>query len=242
MNLMHQRGFSLIELSIVLFISAILLRAAIVPLPQLRDTAMRKQTRQQLQDVKQALIGHIIRTGALPCPIPLTRVENYTGICQIAEGGLPAASVGLLGTTSSAGAVLDAWGRPLRYALSRADHQSKGVVGLPDWSTAGEVAAIGLADVEADLRICLNADNKCVKQYLRADQLVAIVLSDGRDGSANANQKENQDGDTDYVLTAHSQIEATVFDDMMIALSSSDMAYWLLRAHWLTPANPEKIR
>ena len=238
MNLLQQRGFSLIELSIVLFISAILLRAAIVPLPQLRDAAMRAQTRQQLQEVKQALIGHIIKTGTLPCPISLTGSGNNTAVCKITEGGVPAVTVGLLGAVNSVGAVLDVWGRPLRYALSGADHQSEGVVGQPDWSTTGEIAAIGLTEVEADLRICLNANTKCTKQHLRADQLVAIVLSDARDGSVDGVQQENQDGDTDYALTAHSQVEGKVFDDMVITLSSGEVAYWLLRGHWLTPVSP----
>lgn len=234
MKVLKQGGFSLIELSFVLIISAILLRSALAPLPQLRDTAMRKQTRQQLQDVKHGFIGHIIKTGALPCPVALTGTGNSTEICQTAEGGVPAAAVGLLGTVDSAGALLDAWGRPLRYALSQADHKSEGVQGLPDWSTAGEIAAIGLSNVDADLRICLNADTACTKQHLRADQLVAIVISDGRDGSAAGVQHENQDGDADYALTAHSQVDGGVFDDLLITLSSSDMAYWLLRGHWLT--------
>ncbi|MEE9336194.1 MAG: type II secretion system protein [Granulosicoccaceae bacterium] len=234
MNAVKQSGFSLIELSIVLFISAILLRAAILPLPQLRDAAMRKQTRQQLQDVKQALIGHIIKTGALPCPISLAGSGNTVANCQITEGGVPAVTVGLVGAVSSSGAILDAWGRPLRYALSRADHQSEGTVGLPDWSTTGEIAAIGLARIEADLRICLHADTKC-KQHLRTDQLVAIVISDGGDSSAVGVQQENQDGDNDYALIAHSQVDGKAFDDMMITLTSSDVAYWLLRAQWLAP-------
>ena len=235
MNVLKQGGFSLIELSIVLFISAILLRAAIVPLPQVRDTAMRKQTRQQLQDVKQALIGHIIKTGALPCPVSLTGSGNTAASCQIAEGGVPAVAVGLLGAVNSAGAVLDAWGRPLRYALSQADHKSEGTLGLPDWSTAGEIAAVGLAKVEAELRLCLNANTNCTKQHLRADQLVAIVISDGGDGSAEGVQQENQDGDADYALTAHSKVVGEAFDDLMVTLTSSDMSYWLLRGHWLTP-------
>ena len=231
----RQGGFSLIELSIVLFISAMLLRAAIVPLPQLRDTAMRKQARQQLQNVRQALIGHVIQTGALPCPVSLKGEGSGATGCQIAEGGVPAVTLGLLGSVNSAGAVLDAWDRPLRYALSHADHQSEGTVGLPDWSSPGEVAAIGLAKVQADLRLCLNFETKCTKQHLRADQLVAIVMSDGRDGSDSGAQSENQDGDTDYALTAHSQVDGKTFDDMLITLSSSDVAYWLLRGHWLAP-------
>lgn len=235
MNVLKQGGFSLLELSIVLFISAMLLRAAIVPLPQLRDIAMRKQTRQQLQDVRQALIGHIIQTGALPCPVSLKGERNGATGCQIAEGGVPAATVGLLGSVDSVGAVLDAWGRPLRYALSHADHPGAGTVGLPDWSTPGEVAAIGLANAKADLRLCLNVDSKCTQQHLRADQLVAVVISDGRDSSAGGAQSENQDGDTDYALTAHSQVDGKTFDDLLITLSSSDVAYWLLRGHWLAP-------
>ena len=154
MTALKQNGFSLIELSIVLFISALLLRAAIVPLPQLRDTAMRKQASLQLRQVKQALIGHVIQVGALPCPVSLIELTHDVAGCQIAEGGVPAATLGLLGSVNEAGAVLDPWGGPLRYALSQADHQSRGSAGLPDWSTSGEIAAIGLREVQADIRLC----------------------------------------------------------------------------------------
>jgi len=226
-----QQGFSLIELSLVLFVSAMLLRAAIVPLPHLRDTALRKQTQQQLQDVKQALIGYVIKTGALPCPI--TDKSKRAPSCSALEGGVPAALLGLLGAVDSNGAVLDPWGNPLRYALSQADHPSEGTVGLFDWSAPGEVAAIGLTNVQADLTLCLSGKVSCTKQHLRANKLVAIILSDASDNSLSAAQLENQDGDTQYVLQGHSQVPGEVFDDLLVTLSSGDMAYWLLRGGWL---------
>lgn len=229
---LRQCGFSLIELSFVLLITGLLLQSSILPLSQLRDNTLRKQTQQQLQQIKQALIGHVIRTGALPCPIDV--VGATAQVCGLSEGGVPAASLSLSGAINDHGALLDAWGQPIRYALSQSDHPRRGLVGSPDWSTPGEVAAIGIADVQAELRLCMAGVDSCEKKYLRADQLVAIVISDGSDATATGAQQENQDADSNYVLGAHSIVEGREFDDMLITLSRSDLAYWLLRSHWLT--------
>lgn len=234
--LKRQHGFSLIELSIVLVVSGLLLRSAIQPLPQLRESAQRKQSLAQLQSVKRALLGYVIHTGTLPCPLSTDSLYDTSDQCQVREGYVPAAQLGVLGAIDSTGAVLDVWGRPLRYIVSQADHPELGLQGKADWSTPGEIAAIGLPHLQADLRLCLTT-KACSKRNLRADQLVAIVISDGADNSENGAQQENQDGDTDFVLRAYTQTEEDKFDDMLITFSRSDMAYWLLQTDWLQPTN-----
>lgn len=227
----RQGGFSLIELSIVLVVSALLLRSAMQPLPQLRESMLRKQSVAQLQAIKHALLGHLIRTGALPCPLPGDNLSSNSDQCRVREGFVPAAELGVLGGIDSTGAVLDVWGRPLRYILSQADHQEFGRQGLADWSTPGEIAEIGIAHLQADLRLCLDSLD-CRQQHLRADQLVALVISDGADNSVDGVQQENQDGDSDFVLRAFTQSNEAKFDDMVITFSRSDMAYWLLQTDW----------
>jgi len=232
----QQLGFSLIELSIVLIVMGMLFGASITPLAGLRENAKRQQSLDQLQAVKQALIGYVIRTGVLPCPAS-PRNDPHNEICSHGQGGVPAAQVGLLGAVDSAGALLDPWGRPLRYALTLYDHADRGLLGAPDWSSPGEIAAVGISQARADLRLCLSRD-QCNKQHLRADQLVAIVISDGSDGSDSGAQRENQDGDTQFALASYSQKDADRFDDMLVTLSRSDMAYWLLQSHWLGNTHP----
>ncbi len=232
----RQDGFSLIELSIVLVVSGMLLHSAIQPLPQLRESAHRKQSLAQLQSVKRALLGYVVSTGTLPCPLSADSPPDVSNQCQVREGNLPAAQLGVMGAVDETGAILDVWGRPLRYIVSQADHPELGEQGRADWSTRGEIAAVGLPQLQADLRLCLTSQ-ACSHRNLRADHLVAIVISDGADNSDDGAQQENQDGDTEFVLRAYTQSKEDKFDDMLITFSRSDMAYWLLQTDWLQRTN-----
>lgn len=129
-------GFTLVELSIVLVIVALLIGGMLVPLSAQRDLQSINETQKQLVDVKEALLGFAAAQGRLPCPATLTSTgresfcTNETGGCteQIAvpthgrcteffNGFVPAATLGL-SPANSQGLAIDSWGNPLRYAVS----------------------------------------------------------------------------------------------------------------------------
>ena len=63
-----QRGFTLIELSIVLLVVGLLLGAVMMPLATQYRIRQTREAQQQIEVVRQALIGFAQSQGRLPCP------------------------------------------------------------------------------------------------------------------------------------------------------------------------------
>ena len=66
--LRRERGFSLLELAIVLLIVGLLLGGLIMPLGSRMDQQRIDTTRQQLEQIREALTGYALANDALPCP------------------------------------------------------------------------------------------------------------------------------------------------------------------------------
>ena len=64
----HLKGFSLVELAMVLFIVSLLLGGLLVPLATQIEGRQRNEARQQLERIEDALIGFAIINNRLPCP------------------------------------------------------------------------------------------------------------------------------------------------------------------------------
>ena len=69
-SLKPQSGFSLVELTIVLVIVALLSGGLMFGLSGQRDQIQNKEARQQLETIREALIGYAMANGRLPCPAP----------------------------------------------------------------------------------------------------------------------------------------------------------------------------
>lgn len=102
-----QRGFSLVELAIVLVIVALLIGGMLVPLSAQREIQRSNETQRKLSEIKEALLGFAVINGRLPCPTTTTDPANANyGIedaaCINIEGYLPWKSLGV--------EEIDAWG------------------------------------------------------------------------------------------------------------------------------------
>ena len=64
----RERGFSLVELAVVLTIMGLLLAGLAMPLRARIDQQRHDSTAQQLVDIRAALQGHALANDALPCP------------------------------------------------------------------------------------------------------------------------------------------------------------------------------
>lgn len=103
-------GFSLVEMAVVLTIVGVLLAGLLPTLSSQVEQQRRNETRKQMEEIKEALIGYAIINGALPCPTTQTDPTNAgygvaaatctTSITQ--EGYLPWKTLGLSET--------DVWG------------------------------------------------------------------------------------------------------------------------------------
>ena len=145
-NLQFRRGFSLVEIAVVLVIIAILATAIGVPLASQLDQQKTKDTEKQLELVKEAIYGFAMANGRLPCPASATSngAEAFAGDdgpavgdCSSTSDWVPAATLGLSPVDSS-GYFVDAWGltaNRVRYAVSKVNYTTGAPTGCPSTLT-----------------------------------------------------------------------------------------------------------
>lgn len=230
------KGFSLVEMAIVLLIVGLLLGSMLVPLASQSDARNFSETQRRLDSASEAILGFAIANRRLPCPA----VSGATGIEAPAGGGtcttnfngfLPAKTIGFQPTDAN-GYAIDAWGNPIRYAVASAVTAATGGTctgTLPHFTSQANMKANGLSCVPNDLDvICSTASagaglaatcNSSV--HVASQKTVAyVVFSVGKNGatSGGADETENTNGNSTFVLRTASESGSTLgqFDDMMV--------------------------
>lgn len=120
-------GFTLIELAVVLTITALLIAAIAVPLASRVESRRVDDTVRLLELAQEKLLLYASRLGFFPCPADefsngqeAKGANHMTGFCPVWHGFLPAAALGW-SPVDAEGFALDAWGTSanrIRYAIS----------------------------------------------------------------------------------------------------------------------------
>jgi len=108
-------GFSLIEIAIVLFIVALLLGGLLPTVSSQIEQQRRAETRKQLDEIQQALLGYAITKGYLPCPAKSASdgaEDRAGGVCNKRIGFLPWTELSVRNT--------DSWDRLYTYSATPA--------------------------------------------------------------------------------------------------------------------------
>ncbi len=223
------RGFTLIELAIVLVIITILIGGLAVPLSAQIQARRIAETKQTLNEAREALFGYAMAnhasngTGAPYLPCPNVNGDGRegprdAGRCLQSEGYLPWVT---LGTSAQ-----DAWGNRLRYAVT--EDFAHSVTGLP-------------SSAPGDRQICsisTNAGpNDCGVQGDVAADVPVVILSHGPNGwgarNVNGNtlaapssnsERENANSDhidKEFVSPLPSGTEE--FDDLVTWISADQL-------------------
>lgn len=109
-------GFTLVELTIVLLIVALLISGMLLPLSIQREIQNTSETQRQLAEIKEALLGFAVANGRLPRPA--------TSLADGAENPAPcaddAACTGYLPWSTLGVKKTDAWNKMIRYSATPA--------------------------------------------------------------------------------------------------------------------------
>lgn len=116
----RQTGFTLVEIAIVLLIVAILLGGLLPTISSQVEQRRISDTRKQMDEIQQALIGYAISYGHLPCPAKTTLVTGVDANAGQADCTLIAAAstTGVIPWATLGTSETDAWGRRFTYTAT----------------------------------------------------------------------------------------------------------------------------
>jgi type II secretory pathway pseudopilin PulG len=266
-----QAGFTLTELAVVAMIIALLVGGVLMTLAAQNTVREVRDTTRTLEIAREAVLGFAVANGRLPCPAPAPPppatppgsfaleafVNPGAGVpstdlrCANDEGFLPALTLGI-GPTDRYGYLLDAWGNPVRYAVSTAlpvgsagfnlatcppNTANPDFMRCPVFTTANALLAVGFARAPSTyagglLRVCTEA--ACTGPQVLTP---AVVWSGGKNlafGTPSPDEAANVAtvGDRTFVHTTprpvgHADGE---FDDIVLSIPPAVLFNRLLTA------------
>ncbi len=156
------KGFTLVEIAIVLAILALLLGGMLVPISAQIDQQKIMETEKSIELAKEALTGFAMVKGYLPCPAVSATDGNEdrsSGNCNKRVGFLPWVTL--------ASPRQDAWGHLFRYSVS------------PAFSMATPTFSFSSS---ADITIWTRNAAGVLARLSNDNGIAAVVLSHGKDG------------------------------------------------------------
>ena len=216
------RGFTLIDMAIVLLIITLLLSALLVPLGTQVEQRKIAETQKTLEEIKEALFGFAVANGRLPCPASAgTGVESPSGggVCDPWNGFVPAITLSI-SPTDNQGFAIDGWGQRIRYAVTTASASAA--------TTIDGIKTIGMGTFSPDLHVCASSSGVAASNCGTSNSLTAsapaVIYSLGANwatGGTGNDEAQNLDGDR--VFVSHVPSSATAangeFDDIVVWLS-----------------------
>jgi prepilin-type N-terminal cleavage/methylation domain-containing protein len=215
-----ERGFSLLEVAVVLFIITLLLGSILVPLSSQVEQKQISETQKTLDEIREALVGYAVANGNLPCPdTDADGTENVnagTGLCStitgnIASGRLPYTNLGL-GSS-------DLWGNRYTYVINSV------------FAQRSPATPFSLSAAGTNVRVCTT--QACTTTL--STTAVLAIISHGKNGagainfqtgaanpaSASADEQDNYGTDADVVYRPQLSggAAASEFDDIVVWLS-----------------------
>lgn len=240
--LARTRGFSLVEMAVVLVVFALMLTGLLMITGTQLATQRAKDTQRLLAEARQALLGFAAVNGRLPCPAApntpagapgagVERTPTATGCTGGQAGVLPWATLGLPET--------DAWGRRIGYRVAAL--HSRTVMARPPTAYGCATPPV-VPPTQAAFALCSPGDNE-VRVAAGGAALVtgapAVLVSHGANGfgawlpagnpmpaSADADEQENHDGDT----IAVDRTPTAAFDDQTVVVAAPLLAQSMLQA------------
>lgn len=216
----YSAGFSLVEIAIVMVIIGLILASVAGPLGNYKAKDRYQETREYLENTRQALLIFAAAKGHLPCPDnDNDGDEDRAGpnTCDTDQGLLPYLDLGLERET--------AWGEVPTYivhgraadedcdaATNEAECFFDDSTGFNFATKAGQTGKLNIEDADS---------NKLVEQgialMISYGSNTAATLADC-DNSGGELEHENCDGNSKFIHTSYRGAEANSYDDQLIWL------------------------
>ena len=200
-------GFSLIEMAIVLFIVALLLGGLLPTVGSQMEQQHRVETRKQLDEILQALMGYAVINGHLPYPAKATIATGAAnaGITDptVATGVIPWATLGIKET--------DAWGRRFTYTSSNNFTASNFTLTSVGTFTINSAATGGTSIATAIPAVIISHGANGLGAYSPAGIQISPVPIPTTD------EGENADNGANTIFVSHDFTPA--FDDLVVWIS-----------------------
>lgn len=228
----HQNGFTLIEMAIVLFIVGLLLGGLLPTISSQIEQQHRNETRKQMDEIKEALIGFAIINGRLPCPADPAIATGQAGAgtertppCTNGNstGVLPWATLGVNET--------DGWGNRYTYRVSS---DFSDTVGSTTYGGCTPNPAPTLSTFAACSNGNLDVRSAASGGTSVAINVPAVIISHGKNStgaytqqgtqlpaSGNTDEQANSDGSANNNYISHTPTPN--FDDLVIWLSPNTL-------------------
>jgi prepilin-type N-terminal cleavage/methylation domain-containing protein len=155
----RSKGFTLVEIAIVLLIVTVLLGYTVAMFPMQQDLKKYRQVDKEIDGIIEHLIAFAQVNGRLPCPdtnnggSAIDGQEDRAGLddCNAFFGFLPARTLGIEGKYDDGGLLIDPWNQRYGYAVSDVNTG----VGTPRiLVTPNGIRNAGMAAVLPDLFVC----------------------------------------------------------------------------------------
>lgn len=218
-SLVCARGFTLIEMAVVLVVVSLVLGSLLVPLAGQVEQRKIERTEQTLEEARDALLAFAATRGRLPCPAgtaggreAFTPLGSPTdGNCANFWGFLPAATLGL-NPLDADGYARDGWGgevrdasnfdqNRIRYAVRSANIGSQNFVftKIGGMRAAGMTAISTFAEMNELLFVCNaggggGSGSSCGSAFKLTGEAVAVIWAAGPNaatGGVSADEAEN---------------------------------------------------
>jgi prepilin-type N-terminal cleavage/methylation domain-containing protein len=121
--MIRSKGFTLVELAMALFIIALLLAGALIPLSTQIDVRNTAETQRNLDSIREAIFGFAQANGRLPCPADGTKPAGAAGAgTEVLSGTSPNTTCpnlyGVVPWTTLGVPETDSWGRRFSYQVT----------------------------------------------------------------------------------------------------------------------------
>lgn len=231
-------GFTLVEIAMVLMIIGLLLGGLIPTLSTQMEAQRIAETRKQLDEIQQALVGYAIANDRLPCPASSgsNGAESFAALGNATNGNcsnfyngfVPAATLGVTSVVDSqgnTGFAVDAWGNRIRYAVTSANSNA--------FTKENGMRTVGISSLSPNLQVCSTASTSSTSCSVSNSSLTsgvpAVIYSTGKNGAyggAGLDEAENPNPnstDNDRVFAFHVPSPSTAtngeFDDLVVWVS-----------------------